>query len=84
MSAAAADPQRPQPADDHEDQDASGAKIGLGVALVALAALTGLVVFSVVASTVVVWFFSNSQAPCGPATQSDSSTGADNSVPLQP
>ena len=83
MSTAAADPQRTQPADDdHEDQDASGAKIGLGIALVALAALTGLVVFSVVASTVVVWFFSTSQAPCIAATQSDSSTGADNSVPL--
>src|SRR3954454_2456973 len=74
----------PAPGDDTDDQtdQTSSTTIMLWAGLAAVVGLVGMVVLSVVASTVVVFFFTTSQAPCVDALQGQASTGGDSSVPL--
>ena len=78
----AADPRQPPDGAGGDDEDSSGTALGMAVALAVLIGLVGLVGFSVVASTAIVWFFSTSQGPCVAATKADDDAGADSSVPL--
>ena len=63
--------------------DEQTSPVAVWAALAVVVGLVGFVVLSVVASTVVIFFFSTSQAPCvDPLGDGTSTTGADNSVPL--
>ena len=70
-------------ASDQQPPPSPSTNLAVWAALAALVGLVGCVVLSVVASTVVVFFFSTSQAPCvDPLGDGTSTTGGDNSVPL--
>jgi hypothetical protein len=63
--------------------DEQTSPVAVWAALAVVVGLVGFVVLSVVASTVVIFFFSTSQAPCvDPLGDGTSTTGGDNSVPL--